>query len=741
MGKWTRRGFITAGVVGGSALIIGVAIRPGNRTSALSSLTTKGSESLVNAWVKIDADNKVTAIVPHSEMGQGAQTALSQMLADELDANWEDVSFMEAPAEDEYANWALGKGFILGDTPIPKILTGSVDGLFMQVSKAMHLQITGGSTSIRATGVYGMRVAGAAAKQVLKEAAAKEWDVKFSELTTDKGMIKHEASKKIAPYASFAVAAGHITAPRTPTLKTPDEFTIMGKSKPRLDIPSKVDGSAMFGMDVVIDNMKIAAIAAAPVFGAKLDKLNISKAKNMPGVVKIIELEDAVAVVADGYWQAQKALEATIITWSKTNNDQLNSEALYSQFDNAIKDALEKGDTNTDVSTGDSDEALNRGKQINREYRVPYLAHACMEPMNAVASVADGKCEIWTGTQNPLGFRYDVAAALDIDASNVKVNNFFLGGGFGRRSNADTAIQAALISKSLGAPVKLIWSREEDIQHDHYRPAVVSHFQAALDDASLPTAWSNQYVDKHEPVEAPHIPYAIANQEISFVDSPTHIPFGAWRSVDHSQHGFFTESFIDELAIEAKEDPYRYRQKLLSGHPRHRKVLDLAAEKSDWDRPLAKHQGRGISLQSSFGSIVAEVVEVSVLDGKVKVDRVIVAVDAGFAVSPDGLAAQMESGVIYGLTAALYGNVEIEDGKVKQSNFDNYPMVRMSDSPVIETHIINSMESWGGAGEPGTPGTAPALANAIFDATGTRVRKLPVSNYDFNVEFIEKNEA
>jgi len=733
MGKWTRRGFITAGVLGGSALIIGVAIRPGNRATALSGLTTEGSESLINAWVKIDADNKVTAIVPHSEMGQGAQTALTQMLADELDANWEDVSFMEAPAEDEYANWALGKGFVLGDTPIPKIFAGSVDGLFIQVSKAMHLQITGGSLSIRSTGVYGMRVAGAAAKEVLKEAAAKEWNVKTSELTTDKGIIKHKASGKEAPYANFAVAAGHISAPRSPILKSPDQFTIMGKSKPRLDIPSKVDGSAMFGVDVVVDNMKIASIAAAPVFGAKLEKVDTSDAKKMPGVVKIIELENAVAVVAEGYWQATQALAATKITWSKTDNDQLNSDAIYKQFDDAIIGALEKGETNTDISTGDSDSALKQGKVISRKYRVPYLAHACMEPMNAVASVANGKCEVWTGTQNPLGCKYDLAAALDIDASNVTVNNYFMGGGFGRRSIADTAIQAALISKALGAPVKLIWSREEDTQHDHYRPAVVSHFQAALDEESLPTAWLNQYVDKHEPVEAPYIPYSIDNQQISYVDSPTHIPFGPWRSVDHSQHGFFTESFIDELAIEAKEDPYHFRQKLLSHHPRHLKVLDLAAERSDWGRPLGKHQGRGISLQASFGSIVAEVVEVSLIEGKIKVDRVVVAVDAGFAVSPDGLTAQMESGVIYGLTAALYGDVEIEAGKVKQS--------RMSDSPVIETHIINSMESWGGAGEPGTPGTAPALANAIFDATGTRVRKLPVSNYDFNIEFIEQNEV
>ncbi|MFT7687735.1 MAG: isoquinoline 1-oxidoreductase beta subunit [Candidatus Azotimanducaceae bacterium] len=743
MGKWTRRGFITAGVVGGSALIVGVAIRPGNRVPDLAKLTTEGSEALVNAWVKIDADNKVTAIVPHSEMGQGAQTALTQMLADELDANWADVSFMEAPAEDEYANWALGKGFILGDTHIPDMLAGTVDGVFMQVSNAMHLQVTGGSLSVRSTGVYGMRVAGAAAKEMLIASAADAWDVKAEEISTSEGMIHHKSSGQSAAYATFAAAAGQRAAPRSPTLKNPDEFTIMGKSKPRLDIPSKVDGSALFGMDVEVDNMKIATIKAAPVFGATLDKADTSKAATMPGVIKVVELEDAVAVVANGYWQAKQALATTKITWSKTENDTLNSEQLYSQFNSAITAARDSGDSKTDVSLGDSETALKNGKEIAREYSVPFLAHACMEPMNAVAhyisSPTGDTCEIWTGTQNPLGCKHEVAAAFDIDPDNVKVNNYFLGGGFGRRSKSDTVIQAAKISKAVGTPVKLIWSREEDIQHDHYRPAVASHFQAVLDDNGLPLAWQNQYVDKHEPVEAPHIPYDIANQSISYADSPTHVPFGAWRSVDHSQHGFFTESFIDELAIEAKVDPYLYRQKLLSKHPRHLKVLDLAAEKANWNKPLAKHQGRGISLQNSFGTLVAEVVEISVIEGKIKVDRVVVVVDAGFAVSPDGLIAQMESGVIYGLTAALYGDIQIEEGKVKQGNFDDYHMVRMSDAPIIETHIINSMENWGGAGEPGTPGTAPALANAIFDATGTRVRKLPVSNYLFDVDFLEKN--
>jgi isoquinoline 1-oxidoreductase beta subunit len=430
------------------------------------------------------------------------------------------------------------------------------------------------------------------------------------------------------------------------------------------------------------------------------------------------------------------------IQWQQVKEQGVNSEGIFEQFTADIAAAVANGDVKSDRDQGDSGAALaNASRLVEREYRVPYLAHACMEPMNAVVHVQGERCEIWTGSQNPLGFRYEVADALGLDAANVTMHNYQMGGGFGRRATPDTVIQAAKISKAVGKPVKLIWSREEDIQHDIYRPAVLSQFRAALDENGNAVAWENHYVDKHEPAEAPLIPYAIANQAIGSVDSPTHVPFGPWRSVDHSQHGFFTESFMDELAVEAGEDPYQYRLDRLKDHPRHTAVLKLAAEKGRWDAPLGKGQGRGIALQESFGSIVAEVVEVTVTNGKVSVDNVTVAVDPGFAVSPDGLKAQMESGVLYGLTAALYGEISIKDGRVEQGNFDTYPMVRMDQSPRIETHIINSMESWGGAGEPGTPGIGPALTNAIYAATGTRIRELPVSKYDLDVDFVESSEV
>ncbi len=742
MGKWTRRGLITAGVVGGGALVVGVAIRPGNRSPKLAPLVTEGDESLIGAWVKIGSDNRVTAIVPHSEMGQGAQTALAQMLADELDARWEDVSFMEAPPEDAYANYLMGRGYLLAGKRIPGPLIGTVDGVFLQVAKVMHLQITGGSLSVRATGQYGMRAAGAAARELLLRAAAAAWSVPVTELSAAAGRIVHAGSGRSASYGEFAAAAGRMTPSDTPVLKSRPEFQIMGTSVPRRDIPAKVDGTAQFGIDASVPGLKVAAITQAPVFGAEVASVDDSAARAMPGVADVVRLKDAVAVVADGFWPARQALAAVKVTWTEPAWEHVDQSQIFAQFDSDMATAVKEGKEKTDVSRGDFDAGLEAAAStVEATYRVPYLAHACMEPMNATVAIDGNACEVWIGTQNPLGTRYSVAAALEMDADNVTVHNHVMGGGFGRRSIDDAAVQAALIAKAVGSPVKLIWSREEDVRHDHYRPAITSRFRAGLDEMGNPIAWENQYVDKHEPAEAPHIPYAVANQKIHYADSPTHIPFGPWRSVDHSQHGFFTESFIDELAHAADQDPYEYRRGLLAEAPRHRKVLETAAEKAGWGTPVEAGRGRGISLQASFGSIVAQVVDVTVVDGAVHVDRVVCAVDPGFAVSPNGLAAQMESGIIYGLTAALYGNIEIDGGAVTQSNFHDYKMVRMSEAPEIAVHIVESDNLPGGAGEPGTPGIGPALTNAIFAATGTRIRQLPVGQYDLTYSVEESVEV
>ncbi len=742
MNKWTRRAVITSGVLVGGALVVGVAIRPGNRADKVAGLVAGDDETVLNVWLKIAPDNTVTAIVPHAEMGQGVHTTLAMMLAEELDADWSKVRMMEAPAHTEYANYALAKGYALGDADFPAFLIGTLDGVFLSATKMMSLQLTGGSTSVAATGMHGMRIAGAAARAMLLEAAADAWQVPMAELAARNGSIYHDASGRAAPLAEFAAMAAGYSPPAKPKLKTEHEFTLLGTSPPRLDVPSKVDGSARFGIDTVLPGMKYATVKAAPVFGARVDSIDETSVQDLPGIRKIVNLGDAVAVVADGYWQAKIALDKLALAFSETRNDSVEQSDIYEQFAAAMDRALEDDDNEIDVSTGDTAIAFAESSRfVDAEYRVPYLAHATMEPMNCTAWARDGRLELWLGTQNPLGFAAEVAKAIDADADQVIVHNQYLGGGFGRRAFSDYAIQAARLAVEVPYPVKLIWSREEDMRHDHYRQAGISRFQAALDSSGMPTAWINQYGEKHDPAEAPHIPYAIPNQLIHYAPSRSHVPWGFWRSVDHSLHAFFTESFIDELAYAAGRDPYEYRRELLAGNPRYRDVLDLAAEKAAWGTPLPDNHGRGIAIHRSFGTIVAQVVEAEVADGHVRAHRVVCAVDCGFAMHPDGLKAQMESGIVYGLTAALYGDISIHRGAVAQSNFHDYEMLRLDEAPRVETHILNGGGRVGGAGEPGTPAIAPALANAIFDATGRRIRKLPIKRFDFGRGDLEAQDV
>jgi isoquinoline 1-oxidoreductase beta subunit len=731
MGKWTRRAFITTGVLTGGALVVGIAIRPGNRADKVKDLIAGEDETVMNIWLKIAADNTITVVVPHAEMGQGTHTTLPMMLADEMDADWSKVRMMEAPGNKEYANYALGKGFILGDKEFPSFLIDTIDGLFLTITKKMGLEMTGGSSSVRFTGMFAMRVAGAAARAVLVQAAADQWQVPLNELTVKNSYISHLSSNRSESFAHFAAKATELSQPAKPRLKKPEEFMIMGTSKPRLDIPSKVDGSAIFGMDIKLPGMKYAAIKASPVFGARLISVNESAIKNMPGVHKVVKLESAVAVIADGYWLAKTALDKLEIEFEENGNETVSQSDIYEQYKKDMETAVTKGDEKKDVKTGNVENAFKSSNQIvEAEYRVPYLAHATMEPMNCTALVNETACELWVGSQNPLGFAVSVAEALDLDAENVIVHNQYLGGGFGRRVVEDVALQAARIAKEVDYPVKLIWSREEDIRQDFYREANISRFKAALDSNGEITAWNNQFLFKHEPEEAPHIPYDVENQFIHYTESLTHVPWGYWRSVDSSMHAFFTESFIDELAHTAKKDPYQYRRGQLTNAPRFLKVLDLAAEKAGWGTALPENWGRGISIHESFGTIVSQVVEVEVSEGNLKVHRVVCAADPGFAFHPDGFEAQMESGIVYGLTAALYGEITIENGAVVQSNFHDYQMLRINENPKIETYIIKSDNFPGGGGEPSTPCIAPALANAIFDATGTRIRELPVKNHE-----------
>jgi isoquinoline 1-oxidoreductase beta subunit len=728
MGKWTRRGFIAAGLVGGGVLAVGVGIREGHRAPKLAAMMTKEGETLVNVWVKLAPDNTITAIVPHSEMGQGVFTSMAQMLADEMDADWQTVRFEQAPAHEAYANYPLGREFVLGDTKVPGLVQDTLNGGFLRIAQSMGLQITGGSTAVRFTGMGGMRIAGAAAREMIVKAAAKTWDVPARELRTENSYVHHDPSGQSAPYASFAERAATYKPPTQPKLKTPDEYTLMGTSVPRFDIPAKTDGTAEFGIDVDLPGMKYAAVIGPPVLGAETVSVDDTYARDMPGVIKVLDKGHFVAVVADGYWQAENAVRQLDVTWSQTGAESLNQADVFSLLRTAMDEAGDKGEE--DVAVGNVRRATESAARVyEAEYSVPFLAHAAMEPINATAWVREDKIDLWSGLQNPLAVRDEIAGATGVKKANVTVHNVFLGGGFGRRSSPDYPLMAVEIAKAFDHPVKMIWSREQDTQQDWYRPASVSRFKAGLDESGMPVSWDNLFTQKHDPPEASHIPYKIDNQLIHYAHVDHHVRFGPWRSVDHTQHGFFIESFIDELADQAGMDGYAYRRKLVEHAPRYLTVLDAAAKAAGWGRDVPEGHGLGIALVDSFGTVVAQVVEVDVTGPEPKVVHVWCAADPGYAMNPDGFIAQIESGIIYGLTAALYGDITIEDGAVVQSNFHDYPMLRMNEAPDISVEIINSGAKVGGGGEPGTPPIAPALANAVFAATGVRVRSQPIANF------------
>ncbi|MDC0413377.1 molybdopterin-dependent oxidoreductase [Gammaproteobacteria bacterium] len=749
MSKWTRRAFITSGIVAGGGVVVGIAMRPGNQVKDLAAKLGDDGANLVHTYVKIDSDNTITAIIPHSEMGQGVHTALGQMLAEELDADWDQLKLEEAPAIGEYAMYAAGRRYLLTGIDFPKLVIPTVDGMMMRVADTLNMQITGGSMSVRTTGILAMRTAGAATRQLLQQAAAEAWDVPVEEIATEKSHLIHAASNRREPYASFAADVAEMTPSYTPSFKDPADYKIVGTHKPRRDIPAKVDGSLKFAMDVQLPNMLYATVVRSPVPGGSVVELDDSVARSVEGVVDVIVIPattvssmlgdtvsaETVAVVADSYWSASKGLKELKVQWSEVGFETVSSDGIFEQFNRDISASAER---QTDHVQGEASSVFaGAAKVVDADYHVPFLAHTCMEPLNATADVRTDSAEIWVGCQNPLGFRRDIADSLGMEPEKVTLHNHSMGGGFGRKARPDWALQVAHLAREVGRPVQLIWSREEDVRQDFYRPAVQSRFRAAFDAQDNLLAWENTYTNKNEPIEAPLIPYAIPAQDIGYVSSPVHIPFGAWRSVDHSQHGFFTESFIDEVANAAGKDSFEFRAELLKDSPRHLAVLNKAAEEAQWSRPLPEGSGRGISLQESFGSLVAQVVEVAVVEGEVSVERVVAVIDPGLAVAPDGIAAQLESGIIYGLTAALHGEITIEKGAVVQSNFHDYKAVRMNEAPNIETHVINSGHDIGGAGEPGTPGIAPALMNAVFNATGTRVRQLPLSRFDLNYQVEE----
>jgi isoquinoline 1-oxidoreductase subunit beta len=731
MKKITRRAFLaTAGLIGGG-LVVGVAVAPNRLTYGLAD---KEGERSLNTWVKITPDNRVTILVPHAEMGQGAQTALAMMLAEEMEADWSLVSVEQAPAASEYANHQLARAYLAGAITVPDYLERAVDFSCFKLAQMMDFQVTGGSTAVGFTGEWGMRRAGASAKEMLLEAASRQWQVPVSELTATASHVHHAASGNRATFGDLASAAAAIEPPLTPKQKSPSEFTIIGQPKERFDIPAKVDGSARFGIDVVVPEMLYGAIRQSPVFGGTVGSVDPNTVDSRRGVVKVVALDSAVVVVADNYWRAEQAVRKLDVEFNAGPGASQTSESIFADFERALASepgAVAVDEGNTNAAFADAAEI------VEAAYRVPFLAHATMEPMNCTAQVKDGWCDIWVGHQNPLAARAAAAEAAGLGVEQVVVHNTFLGGGFGRRQELDFVVYAVEVAKAVGAPVKLIWSREQDIQHDFYRPAVANRFKAGLDAEGNLTAWSNRYTDTYLGVGEPHavsdLPYDLPNRSIRRIKGEVEVPVGRWRSVFRTQHAFFNESFIDELAHAAGKDPFAFRRDLLSHSPRHRKVLELAAEEAGWSEPLPPGRARGIALENSFGSIVAEVAEVSVTpQGHMQVHKVTAAVDCGRAVNPDGAEAQIQGGIIFGLTAACYGEIGIENGAVIQSNFPDYEMIRLETAPKMAVHFIESGERIGGLGEPGTPPIAPAVANAIFAVTGKRIRSLPILAHDLS---------
>lgn len=701
----SRRSFLVSTAAVGGGLMLGVSL-PSGRSDAT------GIDAFApNAFVRVGGDGRIVLTMPYVEMGQGTYTSIPMLIAEELEVGLSQIHLEHAPADEKhYTNPLLG------------------------------VQATGNSNAMRGAWKP-MREAGAVAKAMLVGAAAKRWGVDASSCRARDGEVIHDASGKRLTYGELAADAAQMPVPKSVELKRPDDFKLIGTPAKRLDAAGKVNGTAAYGIDARPPGVKIAALAQSPVFGGKLKSVDDTAAKAVKGVRQIVRLDDAVAVVADHMGAAKKGLEALKIEWDGGPHAELSTQDVARQLEQAT---LKSGAVAQNI--GDADKAMaGAATKVEAMYQLPFLAHATMEPMNCTAHFRGDECEIWIGTQAIARVQAMAAKAASLPVEKVIVHNHLLGGGFGRRLEADGAVRAVQIAKQVDGPVKVVWTREEDIQHDYYRPYWFDRLTAGLDKDGRPIAWSHRFagssviarwippgfangLDPDSTEGAIDLVYAFPNFHVEYIRTePPGIPTGFWRSVGPSHNVFVTESFVDELAAAAKQDPVAFRRTLLEHNPRARAVLDLAAAKAGWGEALPKGRGRGISLQHAFGSLVAQVAEVEVAkDGSVRVHRVTCAMDCGAVVNPNTAEAQVQSGIMYGVTAALYGEITLKNGRVEQTNFDTYQILRINEAPAVEVHLVKSAEPPGGMGETGTSAVVPAIANAIFAATGKRLRKMPI---------------
>jgi isoquinoline 1-oxidoreductase beta subunit len=696
--KLDRRAFLKTSAASAGGLVLGFYLPESNEAAAQS------ANGKLNAYVQIGADDTVTLYIHKAEMGQGTVTSLSMLLAEELECDWKKIR-TEFPGVDPVA-------------------FGPMQGVF-------------GSMSIR-TSWEPLRKAGATACEMLVQAAAQKWNVPKAQCRAENNTVVNLKTNERASFGSLAEAASKLPVPQqNVALKDPTQFKLVGKSQKRMDTPAKVSGKTMFGIDVKVPGMLYATLLRCPVFGGKVKSFDAANAKAVPGVKQVVQVTNGVAVLADNTWAAMEGRKALSVDWDYGAQAATSSATIRQTF----ADLVEKPGA-VARKEGDAVAALSgAARKIEAVYEVPYLSHAPMEPLNAVAHVRPDGCDVWSGMQIQSVARQTAAAASGLPADKVQIHTVYLGGGFGRRGGADFIGEAVEISKAAGVPVKLQWTREDDLQHDTYRPASYTKFTSALDANGQPAVWNVRVacpsfaglrngVDRTGVEGIAEIRYTIPNILVEYHPPDVGIPTSYWRSVGYSHNTFFTESFMDELAVAAKQDPLEFRRKLLSKAPRMLAVLELAAEKAGWSKPLAAGRYRGIAVVDNLGSFNAQVAEISIEKGKLRVHRVVCAVDCGQVVNPAIVVQQIESGIVYGLSAALRGEITIDRGRVQQTNFNNYEPLRIDEMPVIETYIVPNTNPPGGIGEASTPAIAPAVTNAIFRATGKRVRKLPIRPED-----------